>query len=159
MADDEPAAWDLDDLGTEETPAETVETPAAPAAPADGKKAEKVEKPRLDISGFPKAPKPKYTLHWVRPLFLNYRYLYDYRQNYYNDVMDWLDKKERGVWREEPRAQEWGERMFRTAYEKNVNKSFKRTSDLRWIEGYRTVPQHYSYHTRAYYSLKYMKIL
>ena len=27
----------------------------------------------------PKADPPHYTYHWVRPLFLNYGYLYDYR--------------------------------------------------------------------------------
>ena len=78
MADDEPA-WDLGD--SEEPAAEAVptteETPGTDAA--GGKKEEKKERPRLDISGFAKAPKPKYTLHWVRPLFLNYHYLYDYR--------------------------------------------------------------------------------
>lgn len=76
--DDEPA-WDLGD----DTPAEEAPVAEAPAeAPVAGKKEEKKEKPRLDISGFAKAPKPKYTLHWVRPPFINYRsapYLYDYR--------------------------------------------------------------------------------
>ncbi|KAK0162498.1 hypothetical protein PV327_006271 [Microctonus hyperodae] len=153
---DEPA-WDFGDDDT--TPA--AETTAEGDGTAEGGEAapEKVEKVKLDYSQFEKAPKPKYTLHWVRPLFLNYRYLYEYRQFYYNDVIDWLNKRNRGIWREVPNAEEWSERMFKNYDAKNINRSYKRSADMRWITGYRTEPRYYSYHTRAYYSLKYQKIL
>lgn len=49
-----------------------------------------------------------------RPKFLQYRYMYDYRTNYYDDVIDYLDKRGRGVNREVPRAQTWAERVLRT---------------------------------------------
>ncbi|XP_057328112.1 flightin [Microplitis mediator] len=154
MSDDE-NPWDIGDdaPATEETEAETTDTPATGAA------AKKEEKVKLDYSTLVKAPKPKYTLHWVRPLFLNYRYLYEYRQIYYNDVIDWMNKRNRGIWRELPNAEEWSERMFRNYDIKNTNRSYKRSADMRWITGYRSEPRYYSYHTRAYYSLKYQPIL
>lgn len=50
----------------------------------------------------------------ARPQFLQYRYMYDYRTNYYNDVIDYLDKRSRGQKVEVPRAQTWAERVLRT---------------------------------------------
>lgn len=85
--------------------------------------------------------------------------IYSIRQFYYNDVIDWLNKRNRGIWREVPNAEEWSERMFRNYDAKNIDRSYKRSADMRWITGYRTEPRYYSYHTRAYYSLKYQKIL
>lgn len=148
MWDDEPAPWDI-----EETPAEET-TEAAPAA-AEGEAAS-AEKPKIKLE---KIEPPKYNHHWVRPLFLNYAYLYDYRKNYYEDVIDYLNQRQKGLFREPPRAQEWGERMLRTYDEKNLDKSFKRSADMKYITNMRLTPRHYSYHTRAYYSLKYQKIL
>lgn len=76
MADEEdPWAFGDDDT----TAAATDETAAVGEDGAPAEEAPKVEKIKLDYSKFEKAPKPEYTLHWVRPLFLNYRYLYDYR--------------------------------------------------------------------------------
>lgn len=49
-----------------------------------------------------------------RPKFLQYRYMYDYRTNYYNDVIEYLDKRAKGVSCEIPRAQTWAERVLRT---------------------------------------------
>ncbi|XP_015119921.1 flightin [Diachasma alloeum] len=154
MADDEPA-WDFEDVPAlpAEPPAEEAPAAAGGAAPA------KEERPKLDYSVFAKAPKPKYTLHWVRPVILGYRYITDYRQFYYNDVIDWLDKRNRGIERDPPNCEEWSERAFKMYNAKNINKSVKQIADLRWITCYRTVPRYYSYHTRAYYSLKYQPIL
>lgn len=49
-----------------------------------------------------------------RPKFLQYRYMYDYRTNYYNDVIEYLDKRAKGINCEPPRAQTWAERVLRT---------------------------------------------
>lgn len=49
-----------------------------------------------------------------RPKFLQYRYMYDYRTNYYNDVIDYLDKRAKGEACDVPRAQTWAERVLRT---------------------------------------------
>lgn len=52
-----------------------------------------------------------------RPRFLQYNYMYDYRLNYYDDVIDYLDKKDRGITSEIPRPQTWAERVLRTVRE------------------------------------------
>ncbi|XP_011879633.1 PREDICTED: flightin [Vollenhovia emeryi] len=151
MWEDEAAPWD----SGEPAPAAGAEG-AAEGAPAEGAPA--VERPVLNLL---KLEPPHYNHHWVRPLFLNYAYLYDYRKNYYNDVIDYLDSRQKGLFREPPRAQEWAERALRTYDEKNVDKSFKRSADMKYITNLRLsqTSRHYSYHTRAYYSLKYQKIL
>ncbi|XP_014236417.1 flightin [Trichogramma pretiosum] len=154
MWDDEPAPWG-DDAPAAEAGA------AAPDAAAEGAPAAAAEEGPWNwrTANLPKADPPHYTTHWVRPLYLNYRYIYDYRQNYYNDVIDWMNKRNLGIQREIPRAQEWAERAIRTADERNVEKSTKRASDMNILIGYKPLVRHYSYHTRAYYSLKYQKIL
>ncbi|XP_003696584.1 flightin [Apis florea] len=150
-ADDEPAPWDI-----EETPEEQpAEGEAAEGAPAEGAAAPG-EKPKIKLE---KIEPPHYNHHWVRPLFLNYAYLYEYRKNYYDDVINYLNQRQKGLFREPPRAQEWAERAMRTYDEKNVDKSVKRSADLKYIINMRHEPRYYSYHTRAYYSLKYQKIL
>ncbi|XP_032685464.1 flightin [Odontomachus brunneus] len=148
MWNDESAPWDLE----EPTPEAAVEG-AAEGAPAEGAAP---EKPALKLE---KIEPPHYNHHWVRPLFLNYAYLYDYRQNYYNDVIDYLNQRQKGIYREPPRAQEWAERAIRTYDQKNEDRSFKRSADMKYITNMRLTSRHYSYHTRAYYSLKYQKIL
>ncbi|XP_076162926.1 flightin [Ptiloglossa arizonensis] len=149
-ADDEPAPWDIEET-PEEKPAEEAAAEGAPASDAPPG-----EKPKIKLE---KIEPPHYNHHWVRPLFLNYAYLYDYRQNYYNDVIDYLNQRERGIYREPPRAQEWAERAMRTYDEKNIDRSYKRSADMKHIINMRHEPRYYSYHTRAYYSLKYQKIL
>lgn len=70
-ADDEPAPWDI-----EETPEEQpAEGETAEGAPAEGAAAPG-EKPKIKLE---KIEPPHYNHHWVRPLFLNYAYLYEYR--------------------------------------------------------------------------------
>ncbi|XP_043465517.1 flightin [Leptopilina heterotoma] len=152
--DDEPPAWDIG--GDEEAPAWDVGGGDDTAAAGGGAVA---DAPVVPSGPREKCDPPHYTLHWVRPLFLNYRYLYDYRQNYYNDVIDWMNKRNKGIYREEPRAQEWAERAIRMYHLNNKNPSVKRSADMREITQMRHTIRHYSYHTRAYYSLKYMKIL
>lgn len=48
------------------------------------------------------------------PQFLQYNYMYDYRVNYYDDVINYLDRRSRGVATEIPRPQTWAERVLRT---------------------------------------------
>lgn len=51
---------------------------------------------------------------FFRPKFLQYKYLYDYRQNYYDDVLEVLDSRRKGYRRDIPRAQTWAERVLRS---------------------------------------------
>ncbi|KAL0110858.1 hypothetical protein PUN28_014064 [Cardiocondyla obscurior] len=147
MDEEESAPWDT------EEPAPAAGTEGGTEGGAEGAPA---ERPVLKLE---KLEPPHYNHHWVRPLFLNYAYLYDYRKNYYDDVIDYLDSRQRGIYREPPRAQEWAERAMRTYDQKNVDKSFKRSADMKYITNMNFASRHYSYHTRAYYSLKYQKIL
>jgi hypothetical protein len=72
MWDDEPSPWDAQDsIAIEETKAGEVSDGTANTTPLEAWDFRK--------ANLPKADKPHYTLHWVRPLYLNYRYLYDYR--------------------------------------------------------------------------------
>lgn len=68
MWDDEPASWDI-----EEPAAATEGATAEGEAPAEGAVS---DKPVLKLE---KLEPPHYNHHWVRPLFLNYTYLYNYR--------------------------------------------------------------------------------
>jgi hypothetical protein len=43
--------------------------------------------------------------------------MYDYRLNYYDDVIDYLDKKKCGIQAEPPKPQTWAERVLRTLKE------------------------------------------
>ncbi|XP_033208789.1 flightin [Belonocnema kinseyi] len=149
--DDEPT-WDLDDI-----PA--ADEPAAGEAAVEGDVAAEAAAPSGPRE---KCAPPHYTYHWVKPLVLNYRYIDDYRLNYYNDVIDWMDKRNKGIYRDKPRAQEWSERALQMYTLKNKNPSIKRTADMRDMittskKEFKT--RYYSYHTRAFYSLKYQKIL
>lgn len=71
MWDDEPAPWDIEEPAPEEAAATEG---AQEGAPGEG--AEPGELPKVKLE---KIEPPKYNHHWVRPLFLNYAYLYDYR--------------------------------------------------------------------------------
>ncbi|CAG9761503.1 unnamed protein product [Ceutorhynchus assimilis] len=52
--------------------------------------------------------------HWIRPKYLQYKYLYDYRRNYYDDVMEVIESRRKGYKRDIPRPQTWAERVLRT---------------------------------------------
>ncbi|KAL5290454.1 fln family protein [Megaselia abdita] len=99
--------------------------------------------------------------HWVRPKFLQYRYMYNYRTNYYDDVIDYLDKKQKGENREIPRPQTWAERVLRVQH--TGPRSFDdygvhKPESLRLV----TLPaviRTYNYHTKAYVNQRYARIL
>ena len=74
MWEDEPAAWDLDDAPAEQPAGEGAAEGAAEGAGEGGEAP--AEKPKLVLL---KLEPPHYNHHWVRPLFLNYDYLYEYR--------------------------------------------------------------------------------
>lgn len=92
---------------------------------------------------------------------MQYKYLFDYRHNYYDDVIDFLDKRQRGFSREIPRPQTWAERALRT-YSSNSNRSeFYRSldADRKLAAKMRLTGAFYHYHTREYFNRKYASIL
>lgn len=72
-ADEEPAPWDVEETPAEEAPAASTESAAPGGEAAAG------EKPKIKLE---KIEPPHYNHHWVRPLFLNYAYLYEYRYGF-----------------------------------------------------------------------------
>jgi hypothetical protein len=106
--------------------------------------------------------------HWVRPRFLQYNYMYDYRLNYYDDVIDYLDKKDRGITSEPPKPQTWAERVLRTVKDKPHSSSYeayeaahrtsKRTDSNLKITITNQINS-YNYHSKGYTNRKYAAIL
>ncbi|XP_034657812.1 flightin [Drosophila subobscura] len=100
--------------------------------------------------------------HWVRPKFLQYKYMYNYRTNYYDDVIDYIDKKQVGVARDIPRPQTWAERVLRT---RNISgsgiDSFEPSTkrDKQLIQTLAASIRTYNYHTKAYINQKYASVL
>ncbi|CAH0547867.1 unnamed protein product [Brassicogethes aeneus] len=127
MADDDASDWfssaDEPEAPAEEAPAAAAAAPAAAAeaAPAEGgdaggeapaeageEKREEAEDEYLDPN------KLILFKHWKRPTFMQYKYIYEYRQNYYNDVLHTLDRRQKGYRESIPRPQTWAERILRT---------------------------------------------
>ncbi|GAB0092649.1 Flightin [Sergentomyia squamirostris] len=175
MAEDDPWAFDEGDLQPEpEAPAASAGGDAA--APAAGAARPEEEVPQQDDANYRK-PVTLYK-HWVRPLFLQYNYMYDYRTNYYDDIIEYLDKKNRGLKPEVPRAQTWAERVLRT--HTRIDDVYKYMSDYRskhchhrpiitclepkktdakLIQTLSSSIKAHNYHSRAYISRKYSSIL
>lgn len=85
-----------------------------------------------------------------------------YRQNYYDDVMDYLDKRGRGIPREIPRAQTWGERMMRSysnkvvqyrMFAKRVREDFEMTEKTRMSGNF------FYYHVKNLFDRKFSPLL
>ncbi|XP_013105922.1 flightin [Stomoxys calcitrans] len=99
--------------------------------------------------------------HWVRPKFLQYKYMYNYRTNYYDDVIDYLDKRQIGVSREIPRPQTWAERILRSNYSNSRGLDFESSikRDHQLIQTLAASIRPHNYHTKAYINQKYAKVL
>lgn len=95
-----------------------------------------------------------------RPKFLQYNYLYDYRRNYYDDVIDFLDRRNSGSAAEAPRAQTWGERALRTY----VSRPHRSRADLALGEDRRLLAhisagaRFHRYHSKSLISRKYSSL-
>ncbi|KAF5292111.1 hypothetical protein FQA39_LY14066 [Lamprigera yunnana] len=98
--------------------------------------------------------------HWIRPKFLQYNYLYDYRHNYYDDVIDYLDKRQRGLNRDIPRAQTWAERALRTYTNKTkLDDYYRKTEDdLKLVTNSKLSGSFYHFHSKRYVYKKYFSI-
>ncbi|KAG5675634.1 hypothetical protein PVAND_005522 [Polypedilum vanderplanki] len=102
--------------------------------------------------------------HWVRPRFLQYNYMYDYRLNYYDDIIDYLDKKDRGIKTEPPKPQTWAERVLRTVKDKPHSSCYEeyeqrnashRSHDNKLKITITNQINSYNYHTKGYTNRKY----
>ncbi|XP_008199783.1 flightin [Tribolium castaneum] len=155
--DDTPAA-------AEAAPAEAAaaaggEAPAAegeaPPEAAEGDKREVAEEEYLDPD------KLLLFKHWIRPKFLQYKYLYDYRHNYYDDVIDYLDKRQKGLRRDIPHPQTWAERALRT-YNSKINKieRFRNlVEDTKLVTQTKISGSFQIHHSKNYITRRYSSIL
>lgn len=95
-----------------------------------------------------------------RPKFLQYNYLYDYQHNYYDDVINYLDRRNKGLPVEKPRAQTWGERALRTYLSRSSSnlssRSFSRDAAL--LRGISSGARFHRYHSKSLISRKYSKL-
>ncbi|CAH0383446.1 unnamed protein product [Bemisia tabaci] len=144
----------------EAAPAEAA--PAAAAAPEAAPEAAAAQSEELPPPPRARDPNRKLVFrHWVRPTFLSYKYLMDYRNNYYDDVIEYLDKKKRGLQPDIPVPQTWGERMLRTSTRgfstSNAEEGFKHDEQL--LNKITSVVRYHAEHTKDYYSRKYKDIL
>ncbi|XP_019877974.2 flightin isoform X1 [Aethina tumida] len=124
MADDDNADWFTQD---DEPAAEAEAAPAAAAATgggggeaaAGGEEAaaggapaeEKVEE--VEHEEYLDPDKLLLFRHWIRPKASEYRYLSNYRKYYYDDILEVLDMRRRGIRSKIPKAQSWAERILR----------------------------------------------
>lgn len=103
--------------------------------------------------------KRQYT-HWARNKHLQYRYNEEYSQVYYNDYIDYMDKRRRGINRDVPKPQEWAERSLKLyAKEKRLS-----ANDVAyWYTTKNQVKPMYSIfhpvHSKDYYDRQYKSIM
>ncbi|XP_044253286.1 flightin [Tribolium madens] len=167
--DDEGGDWFAD--AGDDTPAETAapaeaaaaagEAPAAEGeAPAEAA-AETEDKREVAEEEYLDPDKLLLFKHWIRPKFLQYKYLYDYRHNYYDDVIDFLDKRQKGQRRDIPHPQTWAERALRT-YNSKINKieSFRRlVNDTKLVTETKISGAFQLHHSKSYITRRYSSIL
>ncbi|XP_075159712.1 flightin [Haematobia irritans] len=174
---DEEDPWGADDSEQQPEPAPVAPEESKPSQPASQDAPPTTDAPptsagtvTTEVEVAPPAPaveddgyrKPvQLYRHWVRPKFLQYKYMYNYRTNYYDDVIDYLDKRQSGVSREIPRPQTWAERILRSNYSSargmDFESSIKRDHQL--IQTLAASIRPHNYHTKAYINQKYAKVL
>ncbi|CAH2035261.1 unnamed protein product, partial [Iphiclides podalirius] len=148
----------------EETPAPAqAEAQAAPSdGPAEEASAEgnpEVAEPPPPENNTKNEPRRLVFKHWIRPKFLQYNYIYDYQRNYYDDVISYLDRRNRGLPAERPRAQTWGERALRTYLSKDtsyLSKTYNKDTTL--LHHISTGARFQRYHSKARIARKYSNL-
>ncbi|XP_050422804.1 flightin [Adelges cooleyi] len=118
MADPD-AGWNFEDFAEEAAPADDVQ--AAEEETAEGETAAPVEAPKPPAEWrktYKKAIEEKDARrifrHWARPTRLQYKIIYDYQHNYYDDYIHYMDRRQRGLYDPVPVPQTWEERVLRT---------------------------------------------
>uniref|UniRef100_A0A336MC61 CSON014999 protein n=1 Tax=Culicoides sonorensis TaxID=179676 RepID=A0A336MC61_CULSO len=138
------------------------------AAPAEGEAPAAEETPAAPAEPEWQPRRLQLYKHWVRPQFLQYKYMYEYRYNYYDDVLEYLNKRDKGVSCELPRPQYWAERVIRTQQKKDradptyIPQSYdlpKRREDRRQVTTLSNNINSHNYHSRGYMGLKYSRLL
>ncbi|KAJ2954441.1 hypothetical protein O0L34_g2711 [Tuta absoluta] len=148
--------WD-DVIEEDNVPAPEPEPEAAPEAAAEAAPEAAEPPPPEVVQGT--EPKKLIFQHWVRPKFLQYNYLYRYQKNYYDDVIDYLDRRNSGMPAEKPRAQEWSERALRSYLANTQSPLAARSSrDARLMRAVSTGARFHRYHTKSLIARKYSRL-
>lgn len=86
--------------------------------------------------------------------------MYEYRHNYYDDVIDFLDRRQKGLTREPPRAQTWAERAMRTAAHRPSASpvSTAARQDQHLLSHVSTAARFHRYHSKSLISRKYSSL-
>uniref|UniRef100_A0A1B6CB28 Flightin n=1 Tax=Clastoptera arizonana TaxID=38151 RepID=A0A1B6CB28_9HEMI len=165
MADPD-AEWVIE---VDDTPAEEVPPPAEGEAPPPEEGATATEEaPKVEEEELPWPRPPKEIpepiklefRHWIRPTFLNYHYIYDFRHNYYDDVIDYMDRRLRGINRDIPVAQTWAERALRTyTCKETPGRVYFFPSKKEWGGTLKVAKTWRSQHTTNYFRRKFASIL
>ncbi|KPJ06377.1 Flightin [Papilio machaon] len=146
----------------EETPAPAAAAqPAsdAPAGEAAGEDKPEVAEPPPPVDNTKNEPRRLVFKHWIRPKFLQYNYIYDYQRNYYDDVLSYLDRRNRGLPVERPRAQTWGERALRTYLSKDHSYTAKTyNTDTTLLHHISSAARFQRYHSKARIARKYSNL-
>ncbi|XP_049885965.1 flightin isoform X2 [Pectinophora gossypiella] len=138
-----------DDVIEEDVPAPAEPEPAPEAAEAAPAEAEAAEPPEPEAIVKGTEPQKLVFKHWVRPKFLQYNYLYRYRCNYYDDVINYLDRRNKGLPAEKPRAQTWGERALRTYLANSSSQRSIRNQDSNLLHHISTGARFHRYHSKS----------
>ncbi|XP_026472570.1 flightin-like [Ctenocephalides felis] len=93
--------------------------------------------------------------HWVRPKTQQYHYINDYMRNYYDDVLDYLDKRQKGLRVPPPRPQYWAERALRTYLNKSSSYKQAEIEDTILRSHIRTDNRFYQAHYKGYNERRY----
>ncbi|CAG4942122.1 unnamed protein product [Colias eurytheme] len=159
-----------DDVVEEEKPKEAqaadAAAPAADGAPAAEGAAPAEGQTEVADTPAPQKPedadKPKRLVckHWVRPKFSTYNYLYEFQKNYYDDLINYIDRRNRGLPVERPKPQTWGERALRSYYSQGYNYDIARsTKEDRYLLHHISVgAKFHRAHTKSLISRKYSNL-
>lgn len=96
--------------------------------------------------------KKRVSLYWKRPKSHLYEYNYDYGENYYKGMVDYLDVRGSGLKTTPPPAQSWAERALRTYSEKREAKKQSGASDpdVELLHKIRNNINTYTVHAKTY---------
>ncbi|CAF4744771.1 unnamed protein product [Pieris macdunnoughi] len=136
--------------------------PTEGAAPAEGAPADGAPVADTPAPQKPEDVKPKRLVckHWVRPKFSTYNYLYEYQKNYYDDLITYIDKRNRGLPVERPKPQTWGERALRSYYSQSYNYDVARSTkqDRYLLQHISVGAKFHRAHTKSLISRKYSNL-
>ncbi|KAG5877477.1 hypothetical protein JTB14_029411 [Gonioctena quinquepunctata] len=96
-----------------------------------------------------------------KPKFLPYKCLYDYRKNYYDDVIEVIASRRRGLNRDIPRAQTWAERMCRLRSDPlwKIDRFDRHLEDVKLVTRTEISGGFYNYYSKEQFNRRYSKLL